>query len=211
MSYKYDLTGKRYGKLTVIEYVGNNPKTRSAMWRCKCDCGNETIVATNVLNHGDKRSCGCLASELLAKRNYRHGLCNSRLYGIYRRILQRCYDPNVKDYRNYGSRGIAVCEKWLGDNGFMNFYNWSVSHGYSGKLSIDRIDNNRGYSPDNCRWATIEQQVNNRRVTRYVKINGEVDTVARLSRKYHIPYHTLYDYANGDKNCKYTELHIEVV
>lgn len=149
-----DLTGKRFGKLVVLERVKRSRKTE---WRCKCDCGNETIVQAANLKNGHIRSCGCMISE----SNTKHGKWNTRIYRIYHSMKQRCNNPNSAHYEYYGGRGIKVCSEWQDD--FQTFYDWAMSHGYSDDLSIDRIDVNGNYEPSNCRWATKTTQSFNRK------------------------------------------------
>ena len=108
-------------------------------------------------------------------------------------MIRRCHDPRRKDYHKYGARGITVCDEWLGENGFQNFRKWSFENGYSEKMSIDRIDNEKGYSPDNCRWTTMTVQQNNRTNNRMITVNGITDTMANWSRKSGIPYSTMQE------------------
>ena len=159
-----ELAGKRFGRLTVIERVQNS-KSCKTRWLCKCDCGNNVIVVGSNLKSGNTESCGCLHAEILAESNtqtkVKHGHAKSRLYTIWTDMKQRCGNPNDCCYAIYGGRGISVCEEWK--SSFQAFYDWAMSHGYSDHLSIDRVDNESGYSPDNCRWATAKEQVQNRR------------------------------------------------
>ena len=211
MAYKIDLTGHKYGRLTVIEYAGTAHKKRENVWKCQCDCGNIRIVTGSHLRSGHTTSCGCKSIEHVTSMNYKTGLSNSKLNRTYRNMINRCYWTKQRNYNDYGGRGITVCDEWRGDKGFENFSEWSFKNGYSDKLTIDRIDNEAGYSPDNCRWVDRYVQGNNKRNNRFVKINGEIGTVANMARKYNVDYWNLMHYAKGGQNCKYPELKIEAV
>lgn len=176
-----DLTGKRFGKLIVLNKSGV-AKNRQSIWRCRCDCGNIKNVIYGNLTSGYTRSCGCLLKENGCPP--KHNLSQTRIYRIYRGMKNRCYNKKHKDYKRYGARGIKICNEWLKENdkGLLNFYNWAINNGYQDNLSIDRIDNNGNYEPGNCRWADNETQCNNKRNCYYITYNNKTYTVAKWSK-----------------------------
>lgn len=168
MPNKHDLSGQRFGRLTALFTVpNNNYRTR---WHCICDCGKTKDVLQQNLENGHVRSCGCLHAERNKEKiaNYNsvlgresHNETKSRLYRIWIGIKARCYDANSTAYKNYGARGITVCDDWR--YSYLSFKEWAITNGYSDNLSIDRIDTNGNYFPDNCRWVSTSVQQFNKR------------------------------------------------
>lgn len=194
-----ELIGKKFGRLTVlslnhsVQNIVNGKNWGNVYYlRCLCDCGNECIIQRNKLIDGNTKSCGCIHREMMVAREYKHGMVKTRIYKCYHDMKSRCYRKTNKDYYNYGKRGIKVCKEWLDkDNGFITFKDWALDNDYNDSLTLDRIDSNKDYSPDNCRWSNIIQQANNRNNNNRIQYKGKIYTVAELSRETNISYRKL--------------------
>lgn len=186
-----DLTGQKFGRLTVLERA-ENAKDRKTRWLCRCDCGNEIVVYGRYLRGGNTKSCGCYHRErakTLGEANATHGLSHTRLYVIWSGMVRRCHNPKAQRYSDYGGRGISVCDEWRDD--FLAFREWALSNGYQEDLSIDRMDNNKGYSPDNCRWATDAEQANNMTSNTMITFNGKTQNLKQWSHELGMSYTAL--------------------
>lgn len=171
-SRKKNLIGQKFGRLEVIE-EGASFRTRSgkiqcAGWICKCDCGNVVTVRSNSLKTNKTKSCGCLNKEK-PSNNIKHHMSGTIIYRKYISMKKRCYDEESQNYKYYGGRGITICQEWLDD--FMNFYNWAMRNGYEDTLTIERVDVNGNYCPENCCWIPKSSQAHNKTNT-YI-VNGE--------------------------------------
>lgn len=202
---KKDLTGKKFSRLTVIKECGIT-KNQQSIWLCKCDCGNIKEIMYCNLTTGSTKSCGCLRSEQKWKNRKEY----QRLSLIFNGMKYRCYNSNSPAYKNYGGRGIKICDEWIETkgNGFRNFYNWAIQNGYKEDLSIDRIDVNGNYEPSNCRWATAKEQANNKRLNCNIEYYGKKYTLKQLSEKLGIKVTTLK--WRLDHNWEEKDLSLEV-
>ena len=158
-----DLTGQKFGRLIAIEKTDRRSGKGSIVWKCKCDCGKETFVSSSSLRSGNTQSCGCLNKELVTT----HGMKNTSEYRSWQSMKDRCYNPNYNQFKDYGGRGIIVCDRWK--DSFENFFS-DMGPKPSNKHSIDRIDNDGNYELGNCKWSTAREQVRNRRHQRDVKL-----------------------------------------
>ena len=196
---KIDLTGRRFGRLVVIEEAGRD-KFKRTMWKCRCDCGKEKIVPYAQLARGETRSCGCLARDVLVERSTVHGDSTrenpSRLYRIYSNIHTRCYTKTDPHYERWGGRGIKMCNEWKDD--YLAFKEWALSSGYKDDLTIERIDNDGDYCPENCKWITHKEQARNKRNNHFLTYKGERKCLGEWCEIYNIPRSTLWNrVANG--------------
>lgn len=194
---KENFIGKKFGRLTVLEQAPNG-YTKSgdpySVWKCVCDCGNIKYARGCALKNGHVKSCGCLNRDITSEILTTHGESKTRLYGTWINIKKRCYKETVPGYENYGGRGIRVCDEWL--HSYANFRDWAYQNGYSDdkdkeECSIDRIDVNGNYCPENCRWVSRKVQNNNSRHNHYIEYNGEKHTIAEWAEILGIKYKVL--------------------
>lgn len=162
-----DIKGKRFGRLLVKE-LSHIDKHKKAHWVCICDCGEETVVLASNLRTGRTTSCGCYRKEIEKIASVTHGLSRTdgkvnRLYSIWLDMKKRCNNKKNKEFKNYGARGIKVCEEWIDD--YPAFHEWAIQNGYNENLTLDRIDVDGDYSPDNCKWSTLAEQAKNKRIS----------------------------------------------
>jgi hypothetical protein len=182
-----DLTGQRFGRLTVISRAYRN-RQREWCWNCICSCGNHCVIKGSNLKAGHTQSCGCIRIE--NPPNLVHGFDGTLLGYARSAMQQRCYNPAHKAYKNYGGRGITICNEWL--NNSKSFFDWAIKAGYREGLTLDRIDNNGNYSPENCRWATMKEQQNNRRNNHLYFIEGVGNTIGEWATSLNISVNTLF-------------------
>lgn len=177
-----DLTGQKFGRLTVIEKIGSDKY--GVKWKCKCSCGNYTEVYGTLLRKHKSSSCGCYKKEINSKICHdtftTHGETNTSLYKVWQGMKKRCFNPKEKAYKNYGGRGVTVCSEWK--ENFLTFKKWAEENGYKKDLTIERINNNGNYEPSNCTWIPLPQQANNRRSSHFITFKGEKRTITEWSK-----------------------------
>lgn len=194
---KFDLTGQRFGCLTVVKKA-EKEKDGRGRWICECDCGNRRAIRTDLLRSGNAKSCGCGIDWKLKP-------IDERIVHIHSTMRARCYNKNAKRYKNYGGRGIKVCDEWLGKGGCRRFYEWAIANGYREDLTIDRIDVNGNYEPNNCRWATMEEQNNNRRNSIKVLYKGKEVSLKELCDIFGVSKDTVYKAYKNDGCVDFTD------
>lgn len=192
-----EMLGKRFGRLVVIDKTEQRKK-RSVIWKCKCDCGGEWFASSQDLNYGTVKSCGCIQKEK------QHFATHDPIHRVWNTMIERCYNPNKNQFYLYGGRGIGVCDEWRCGNGnvkaFSNFYEWSIAHGYKNerlpngksKYTIDRIDTDGDYCPENCRWVTNAEQQKNKRADKLFTYNSETKTIKEWLKQYFVKYQDYY-------------------
>mgnify|MGYP003611895627 CR=1 FL=1 len=194
-----DIVGERFGRLVVESFSHKEVKEGKVgfiyYYNCKCDCGNPNIikVSRSGLMINKRQSCGCLKSEITAKRNHDTAKYNGessteydRILRIYGAMKNRCYSKRNQKYKDYGGRGIIICDEWLND--YFTFKKWALENGYKGNLSIDRIDVNGNYEPSNCKWSTMEEQANNTRKNKYITYQGRTQTLSKWCKELGLEY-----------------------
>lgn len=180
---KVDLTGMRFGRLTVL----CEDKDNYRMWLCQCDCGNKKSVRVDHLKNGATTSCGCYSREVASKRNKTHGMTKSPEYSAWKHMIARCERPSDNRFHCYGARGIKVCERWKGKDGFRNFIaDMGLRPGP--RYSIDRINNDGNYEPSNCKWSTRVEQANNKEKNIIIFYQGQNKTLSAWSRELGLKY-----------------------
>lgn len=185
INYDY-MIGQKYGRLTVENIIYQ--KGQHTYVDCLCECGNRKRIVISDVRSGHTRSCGCLQKEKISMVGYKHGLSTKdyRLYSIWHKMVRRCNNPKDAGYKDYGGRGIKVCEEWLGEKGSLNFFKWAYSHEYANPLSLERIDVNGNYCPENCKWIPKSEQPNNTRRTNHYTYKGETLTLNEFAKKYNV-------------------------
>lgn len=186
--------GDIFGRWKVIGFDNErsrNNKRGKKYYFCECQCENKTIksVESYSLTSQQSTSCGCYNRERVSETTSKHNSSNSNLYDVWTNIKQRCLNQNNPNYKNYGGRGITICDEWVND--FIKFQEWAIKNGYKKGLNIDRKDNDKGYSPDNCRFITYIENQNNKRTNTYIEFNNETNTIVNWAKKLNMNPRTL--------------------
>lgn len=189
MSERIELEGKQFGRLSVVKYVGKGK------YECACSCGNRKDISGYNLRIGKTKSCGCLSTDVTKDRSTTHGQSNTKLYFVWKQMINRCENHKDKSFEIYGGRGISVCDEW---HDFSLFYQWAIENGYGSGLTIERIDVNGNYTPENCCWITRKDQNRNRRSNVFITYNGETKIFSEWADEYGINRatlrHRIFDY-----------------
>lgn len=180
--------GQKFGFLTILFDLGTDKFYHRKVWAV-CECGNTTTVALSLLKSGKTKSCGCLKHQTAINNFTTHGLVRHPLYGIWQGIKKRCYSVNELSYKDYGARGIVMCDEWKSD--FLQFYNWAIANGWEKGLEIDRRENDGIYAPDNCRFVTRLINAKNKRSSRVITYNGETMILSDWARKLNLSFNTI--------------------
>lgn len=200
-----DLTGKRFGMLTVLGI--DDRGTRKTYWMCQCDCGNVKSVRSDSLQNGAIKSCGCLKKKqdsVNLTANHSHKMSKTRLYEEWQGMKGRCFNRNNARFARYGGRGVTVCDEWRYD--FSAFAEWAIENGYNEKLTLDRIDNDKSYSPDNCRWADVKTQSRNRSTNVAITIGNSTRTLTEWCEVFDLDPHAVFARYRRNGNCGLEEL-----
>lgn len=186
-----NIINKKFNRLLIVRKVYEDKQ----LYECLCDCGKTVYAYKNSIISGNVKSCGCYRLDKIRNLQLKHDKAHTRLYNVWKDMKKRCYNPNSHSYKNYGAKGIKVCDEWK-DN-FIAFHDWSFANGYDenaefGKCTIDRINVGGDYSPENCHWVSLKEQANNRTNSSQITFNGKTDTMSNWAREVGIPYTCLF-------------------
>lgn len=180
-----DMSGQKYGYLTALSISHRNER-EEIFWNCQCQCGSLVVIKGSLMRQGQTKSCGCYRKEVTSMNKKTHGMRSTRLYNVWNHMKRRCTEKNTKEYKNYGGRGITVCDEWENPQ---NFFEWAIANGYKDNLTIERINVNGNYRPDNCEFIPKSLQSKNRRYNLMIDTGGaevcaaEAARMAGVSRK----------------------------
>lgn len=186
-----DITGQKFNKLTAIKPAEYAMHGKCTKWYCQCECGNVAVVSYDHLKSGHTKSCGCLRQKYgkALQKGEQHGMANTPLYKVWQAMKDRIYNKNNKYFHYYGGRGLTLCEEW---ESFSAFNKWAMENGYQKGLDLDRINNDLGYSPENCRWIPHAENLQNTRRKQEVVLDGKRVPVAEIAKRYNVPYNKVY-------------------